>query len=57
MADEEYMTKFMELIRYASYLTNEKAKAQRFFSGLPLAFRYRIEYDEPWSLEEAIGKL
>jgi len=26
------------------------------FSGLSLAFRYQIEYDEPQSLEEFIGK-
>jgi len=27
------------------------------FSGFPLAFRDQIEYDEPQSLEEVIGKM
>ena len=57
MIEEEYMTKFLELLRYVPYLTDEKAKVQVFFSGFPLAFRYQIEYDEPQSLEEVIGKL
>lgn len=39
MTNEEYMTKFLELLRYVSYLKDEKAKVWRFFSGLPLAFR------------------
>jgi len=26
MIDEEYMTKFLELLRYVPYLANEKAK-------------------------------
>ena len=57
MTNEEYMTNFLELLRYVPYLKDEKAKVQIFFSGLPLAFRDQIEYDEPWSLEEVIGKL
>eukprot|EP00253_Pinus_taeda_P006366 PITA_06366 len=57
MRGEEYTTKFLELLRYVLYLTYEKAKVQRFVSGVPLAFRDGIEYDEPRSLEEFIGKL
>ena len=55
--DEEYMTKFLELLRYDLCLKDEKAKFQRFFIGFSLAFRDWIEYDDPQSLEEAIGKL
>ena len=47
----------MELLRYVPYLTDEKANVQIFSSGFPLAFRDWIEYDEPLSLEEVIGKL
>jgi len=47
MTDEEYTTKFLELLRYVSYLTDEKTKVQRFVNGFPLAFREWIEYDEP----------
>lgn len=53
----EYMTKLLELLRYVSYLKDEKAKVQSFLSGFPLAFRDHIEYDEPQSLEEVNGKL
>ena len=41
MIDEEYTTNFHDI----------------FFSGLLLAFKDTIEFDEPWSLEEVIGKL
>jgi len=39
MIDEEYITKFMELLRYVPYLKDEKAKVWGFFSGFPLVFR------------------
>eukprot|EP00253_Pinus_taeda_P019959 PITA_19959 len=57
MTEEEYTTKFLELLRYVPYLTNEKTIGQRFVSGFPLTFRDRIEYAKPRSLEEVIGKL
>ena len=57
MTDEEYITKFLDLLRYVPYLKDEKAKIQRFVNGFPLAFKYEIEFDEPQSLEEAIRKL
>lgn len=57
MTDEDYMTKFLELLRYVLYLTDEKAKVQIFVSGLQLEFKDQIEYDEPRPLEEVIGKL
>jgi len=57
MTNEEYTTKFLELLSYVSYIKDEKAKFYRFFSGLSLAFRDWIEYDEPCLLEEVIGKL
>jgi len=57
MKDKEYTTNFIELLRYVSYLTDVKAKVRRFVSVFPLEFRDWIEYDEPQSLEEVIGKL
>ncbi len=39
------------------YLKDDKAKVHRFVRGFPLASRDQIEYDEPLSLEEVIGKL
>ena len=46
MTDKEYTTNFLELLRYVSYLEDEKAKVHRFVSGFPLAFINQIEYDE-----------
>lgn len=57
VTDEEYMNKLVELLRYVPYVKDEKTKFQRFISGIPLAFKYYIEYDEPQSLEEVITKL
>lgn len=57
MSYEEYNSIFLELLRYVPYLKEEKAKIHRFISGLPIAFKDRIEFDEPRSLEEAIKKL
>lgn len=56
ITNEEYMTKFLELLRYVLYLKDEKYKVKIFVSGLPLDFRDQIEYDEPLSLEEVIEK-
>ena len=54
MADEEYTSRFLDLLRYVPYLKEEKEKIQRLISGFPLEFKDRIEFDEPRSLEEAI---
>ena len=47
MTNEEYMTKFLELLRYVPYLKDHKTKVQSFINGLPLEFKDWIEYDEP----------
>jgi len=47
MMDEECITKFLELLRYVSYLKDEKTKIHIFISGFPLAFNDRIRYDDP----------
>ena len=51
---EEYANKFLELLKYARYIWDDKVKIQRFLSVLPQAYKYRIEFDEPRTLEEAI---
>ena len=55
--DEEYTTKFLELLKHVPYLKDEKEKIQRFISGFPLSFKDLIEFDEPQSLEEDIINL
>ena len=48
---DEYANKFLELLRYAQYIRDEKVKIQRFLSGLPQAYKDRIEFYEPRTLE------
>ena len=53
---DEYENKFLELLRYVEYIRDEKVKVQRFLSGLPQAYKDRIEFYEPRTLEEVIRK-
>ena len=57
ITDEEYTRRFFQLLRYRPYLKVEKAEIQRFIGRLSIAFRDRIEFDEPKLLEEAIRKI
>ena len=54
---DEYANKFLELLRYVQYIRDEKVKIQRFLSGLPQAYKDRIEFYEPRTLEEEIRKV
>ena len=49
-------SKFLSLRRCVPYLVDEKPKVQRFLSCLPYHIKYRIEYDNPKNLEEAMRK-
>jgi hypothetical protein len=51
---EEYVNKFLDLLRYVPYIKAEKAKVQCFISGLPKEYQNRIEFDEPKTLEDTI---
>jgi hypothetical protein len=53
---DEYISKFLELLRYLPYIKEEKAKMQRFLNGIPQSFRDRVEFDEPKTLEDTIHK-
>lgn len=57
LASDEYVTKFLELLRYAPYLKDEKAKIHRFITGLPMAFIDKIKFLEPQTLKDDINKL
>ena len=52
---EEYENRFLELLRYVSYMKDEKVKVQHFLSGFPQSYKDRIEFYEPRTLEEAIS--
>lgn len=41
MTDEQYTTRFIELLRYVPYLKDDKSKIQRFINGFPLSFEDR----------------
>jgi hypothetical protein len=51
---EEYINKFLELLRYVPYIKDEKVKVQRFINGLHQTYRNKIEFDEPKTLEDTI---
>ena len=53
---EEYANKFLELLRYARYIKDDKVKVQHFLSGLPQSYKDRVDFDESRTLEEAIRK-
>ena len=53
---EEYANKFLELLRFLRYIRDDNVKIKLFLSGLPRAYKDRIEFDEPQTLEEAIRK-
>jgi hypothetical protein len=53
---EEYVNKFLELLRYVPYIKDEKVKVKQFVSGLPQTYQNKIEFDEPNTLEDTIQK-
>jgi hypothetical protein len=53
---DEYVNKFLKLLRYVPYIKDEKVKMQRFISGLPQTYWDRIEFEGPNTLEETIQK-
>jgi hypothetical protein len=54
---EEYVSRFLEFLRYVPYIKVENAKVQQFISGLPKDYHNRIEFDEPKTLEDTIRKV
>jgi len=42
VTDNEYTSRFLELLRYVPYLKEDKAKVHRFISGLPVAYKDKI---------------
>jgi hypothetical protein len=56
MTMEEYENKFLEMLRYESFIKEEKVKIQMFLSEIPSFYKDKIQFDEPKNLEETIGK-
>ena len=53
---DEYVKKFLDLMRYVPCINEEKIKIQRFLSGLASFYKDKIHYDEPKTLDVAIRK-
>jgi hypothetical protein len=47
---EEYVNKFIEMLRYVPYINDEKVKVKRFISGLPQTYQNMIDFDEKKTL-------
>lgn len=56
MTVNEYITKFTSLLRYASYLRDEKAKVQMFMSSLTTHMKEWIEFVNPRTMDKEICK-
>ena len=56
MTMEDLINKFLDLLRFVPYIKEEKVKVQRFLSCLPQAYKDRIEFDNPRSLDEVLRK-
>jgi hypothetical protein len=52
MTMEEYEKKYLELLRCVGFIKEEKVKIQRFLSGLPYFYKYKIQFIEPKTLEK-----
>jgi hypothetical protein len=46
----------MELLRYVTYLKDEKERIQHFLSGFPQSYQERIEFNKPKTPEDTIQK-
>ena len=57
LSDDEYATKFIELLRYFPYLKDENVKIQKFISGLPIKFIHKIELLEPPTMKDVIKNM
>jgi hypothetical protein len=56
MTMDEYERKFLKLLRYVSFIRDEKVKIQRFMRALSSFYKDKIQFDEPKNLEESIRK-
>jgi hypothetical protein len=52
MTMDEYERRFLELLKYVSFIKDETIKIQRYLSGIPPSINDKIEYDDPKTVEE-----
>ena len=56
MTIDEYETRFLELLKYVSFIKEGIVKIHRYLSGIPSFISDKIQYDDPKSLEETIRR-
>ena len=56
MTMDEYIRRFLELLKHAYYIQDDNIKMQRFISGLPWNHQEKIEFVNPNTLEEVFRK-
>jgi hypothetical protein len=54
MTIDKYERRFLELLKYVSFIKDDTVKIQRYLSGLPSFISEKIQYDYPKTLEETI---
>jgi hypothetical protein len=54
MSIDEYERRFLELLKYVSFIKDETIKIQRYLSGLPPSISEKIQYDDSKTLEDTI---
>jgi hypothetical protein len=54
MTIDEYERRFLELLKYVSFIKDETIKIQWYLSGFPSFISEKIQYDDPNTLEETI---
>jgi hypothetical protein len=53
---DEYERRFLELLKYVSFIKDETIKIQMYLSGFPSFISEKIQYDDPKTLEETIRR-
>ena len=56
MTIDEYERKFLELLKYVSFIKDDTVNIQRYLSGLPSFISDKIQYDDPKTLDETIRR-
>jgi hypothetical protein len=56
MTIDEYERRFLELLKYVSFIKDEQVNIKMYLSGLPLIINDKIQYDDPKTIEETIRR-
>ena len=50
MTMDEYERKFLEILKYVSFIKYDKVKIKRLMSGITSFYKEKIQFDEPKNL-------